>query len=67
MKKLFVVLLAAMLCLPAVAQDLTPKKNARGKWGYVDNKDNWLIKAKYETAEEFSENGLAKVKNSKEN
>jgi hypothetical protein len=65
MKKLLVVILAALLSLPSFAQELTPKRNARGKWGYVDTKDNWLIKAKYDVAEEFTPDGFAKVKNSK--
>ncbi|MBO5758806.1 MAG: WG repeat-containing protein, partial [Rikenellaceae bacterium] len=61
MKKVLLILVSALLCLSATAQDLTPKKNARGKWGYVDNKDNWLIKARYDIAEEFGPDGLAKV------
>ena len=62
MKKVFLILLAALLCISAGAQDLTPKQNMRGKWGYVDSKGTMLIKAKYDMAEEFAADGLAKVK-----
>ena len=62
MKKVFLFLISALLCVTTFAQDLTPKENSRGKWGYVDNKNTWLIKPKYDLAEEFTADGLAKVK-----
>ncbi len=32
-----------------------------GKWGYVNKKGEYVIKAKYDTADNFTENGLARI------
>jgi hypothetical protein len=46
------------------AQDLKPVKS-KGKYGYVDAGDNFIIKPKYRNAAAFSE-GLAAVKKKKD-
>lgn len=41
---------------------LAPVKTVNGvKWGYIDNKGNFVIKPKYDFAYDFAENGIAIV------
>jgi hypothetical protein len=38
-----------------------PLRNPEGRWGFVDKGFQWLIRPKYDWAEEFSD-GLAPIK-----
>lgn len=40
---------------------LAAVKNSEGKWGYINEKQKEIIECKYDFAEDFDENGLAKV------
>lgn len=43
-----------------------PVKTANGvKWGYIDNNGSFSIEAKYDSADDFGENGIAIVKEKK--
>lgn len=43
-----------------------PVKTANGvKWGYIDNKGSFSIEPKYDSADDFGENGIAIVKEKK--
>lgn len=51
---------ALLLSVSAMAQDLSPSKNEKGKWGYVDAQGKVVIDYKYNQAFEFAD-GRAKV------
>lgn len=57
---LFVFILLSACVLRLDAQDLAPKQDESGKWGYF-KADTWVIPARYEKAYSFSD-GLAAVK-----
>jgi WG containing repeat len=42
------------------AEGLAPAANAKGYWGYIDNKGAWVIKPAYDFSDSF-ENGEARV------
>lgn len=60
-KHLALALLCAFSMQQAMALELIPEKNEKGKWGYVDEMGNKVVDFKYDEADFFT-NGLAKVK-----
>ena len=60
MKQFFTLFLCLLLAASAAGQELTPKKDASGKRGYVDAQGNEVIPCKYDWAWPFRE-GLALV------
>lgn len=60
MKKHLLLLAALFVVSFSFSQSLTPQQNRKGKWGFADANGKFQIKAKYESAEPFSQ-GLACV------
>lgn len=44
----------AVMSYSATSQTLTPKQDEKGKFGYVDQTGNWIVKAKYSEAGQFA-------------
>lgn len=64
MKKLLLISVGFFLAanfMSGFSQDLKPKKNNRGKYGYADKRDSVIIPYQFSDAEDFSE-GMAAVK-----
>ena len=62
MKRVVCIAAAVALSITAAfAQDLFPRQNDKGKWGFADADGNFVIKPSYDWADDFSENGLCKV------
>jgi hypothetical protein len=57
----FIALTALLLAGESYGQELEPKKNANGKYGFVDETDKVVIPCKYDFVSYFSE-GLAMVR-----
>lgn len=47
--------------IAAQAQELTPFKDANGKYGYKDKSGKIIVKPKYDVAEDYGQEGLAVV------
>ena len=60
MKQFFTIFLCLLLAASAAGQELKPKQDTSGKWGYVDAQGNTVIPCKYDWAGSFRE-GLAAV------
>lgn len=63
MKRILSILISLVIPALPSAQELFPKTNGKGAWGFCDTKGNWVIKpkSKYELVRSFSE-GFAQVK-----
>lgn len=61
MKQFFTLFLCLLLAASAAGQELTPKQDAFGKWGFVDQQGNIVVPFQYDWVWPFSE-GLAAVK-----
>ena len=61
MKSLFTLFLCLLLAASAAGQELKPKQDASGKWGFVDQQGNIVVPFQYDWVWPFSE-GLAAVK-----
>ena len=59
MKRFFYTLFIVFLSTPIFAQ--LPKENEKGKFGYVDENDNYIIKPRWDEADDFYD-GFARVK-----
>ena len=62
MKKLLTIALIGIINLTAYAQELTPKQNAEGKYGFVDKSGKEVIPYKYEKTGYSFHEGLIAVK-----
>ena len=60
MKQFFTLFLCLLLAASAAGQELKPKQDASGKYGFIDKQGHTVIPCKYESADSFSE-GLALV------
>lgn len=60
MKQFFTLFLCLLLAASAAGQELTPKQDASGKYGFIDKQGNTVIPCKYDWAGSFSE-GLARI------
>ena len=54
-KILFLILLIAFTSVITFSQDLKPKEE-KGKWGFVNGQDEWIVKPQYSTVTPFSHN-----------
>lgn len=54
MKHLLCGIAIATMSFSAFAQTLIPKQDEKGKFGYVDQTGNWIVKAKYSEAGQFA-------------
>ena len=59
--KFLTVLLSSAIALPAMALELIPEQNEKGKWGYINEMGTKVIDYKYDEANYFN-NGLALVR-----
>jgi len=57
-----IVLFAACTIFKANAQKLYPSQDDNGKWGYVDEEDEWIIPARFDDALYESDGGMYGVK-----
>ena len=60
MKQISFSLLFLIATIVGFTQELTPKQN-KNKWGFVNAKNEWIVKAKYSEVKKYSE-GLACVR-----
>lgn len=60
MKQFFTLFLCLLLAASVAGQELTPKQDASGKYGFIDKQGNTVIPCKYDWAGSFSE-GMAPV------
>ena len=66
MKSLFTLFLCLLLAASAAGQELKPKQDASGKWGFVDQQGNTAIPCKYDWVKCFREGlALVQLKNGK--
>ncbi len=56
MKQFFTIFLCLLLAASAAGQELKPKQDTSGKWGYVDAQGNTVIPYQYDDAGNFREN-----------
>lgn len=62
MRQLFTTMFLSILVIVANAQNVVPKRNASGKYGFIDKSGKEVVPFKYDDAGYNFEDGIIKVK-----